>query len=175
MIKDKRRIMKSFLAYALTVMALTSLAPAQQQPVSFSSYIELLRADVRSDKVALLSQTMNFNERDAGIFWPVYRRYEIEVTKLNDKRIALTRTYLEQGPEMSAAEARKLADQVLALEARRATLHKRYVANLRKAGVSPLDVIRLLQFEHRFDLLVDFNITSQIPALPAPPPELSVR
>jgi hypothetical protein len=68
---------------------------------------------------------------------------------------------------MADLKAKELTDRALAFEAKRANLHKKYVADLRKAGLSPLTIVKLMQFEHRFDLLIDLNLAQTLPPLAA--------
>ena len=35
--------------------------------------IELMRSDLRTEKVAILTESMAFSEDDAEVFWPIYR------------------------------------------------------------------------------------------------------
>jgi hypothetical protein len=163
--------------FAFIVIASLALSAGAQQPqlipVSMDTYFETVRADVRAQKVSLLVQVMNFSEAEGKIFWPVYRKYEAEITTINDDRVALVKEYLQNGPNMGDAKAKELTDRVLVFEAKRAGLHKKYVADLRKAGLSPLTIVKLTQFEHRFDLLVDLNLAQTLPPLTAAPAQPS--
>lgn len=158
--------MKTLLLLTLSIANLALVAPAQEQVLGIDSYLESVRSDLRSDKVALIAQVMNFNDPDAKAFWPVYRKYQADMSTLNDRRVELMRTYLEKGPALTDADAKQLADNAMEFESELAAQHKKYMADLRKAGLSQVTVIRLLQIEHRFDLLVDLKITSQLPPLP---------
>jgi hypothetical protein len=162
--------MKRMLTIAFALATLAGAGNAQQltlQPAAMS-YVESLRSGLRADKVALLGQVVSLTNAEAEKFWPVYRKYEAETTSLNDGRVALIRAYLEKGPAISEADAKQLVDKAMDFDSARATLHKKYVAGLRKAGLSELTIVRLMQFEHRFDLLVEVKLASDLPALPQP-------
>jgi hypothetical protein len=161
------------LFFAFLVVVSLALGASAQQPqmiaVSMDTYFESLRADVRAQKVSLLVQVMNFSDAEGKIFWPVFRRYEADMTNINDDRVALVKEYLQNGPNMADSKAKDLTDRAIAFETKRANLHKKYVADLRKAGLSPLTIVKLMQFEHRFDLLVDLNLAQTLPPLTSAP------
>jgi len=55
--------------------------------------IELMRSDLRTEKVAILTESMAFSEDDAEVFWPIYREYELLLSKLGDRRLELLTQY----------------------------------------------------------------------------------
>ena len=107
---------------------------------------------------------MQFSEKDAAAFWPVYKKYDAEVVKLNDERIRLVKTYSDTWMTMADAEAKQIAQTSLDLEARRADLKRRYFTEFSKV-LPGLTVAKFFQLEHRLDLLVDLKIASDLPAL----------
>src|SRR3954471_18641253 len=48
------------------------------------AYAELLRSDLRSQHVAIITEVMQFTEPEDAKFWPVYRQYETDLAKIND-------------------------------------------------------------------------------------------
>ena len=38
------------------------------------TYAELMRSDIRTQKVALVTETLQLSETDDVIFWPIYRQ-----------------------------------------------------------------------------------------------------
>jgi len=157
------------LIFAAFVLAFTTLGAAQDKPAqnqqSIDSYIETIRADTRADKTAIITAGMQFNEKDAKAFWPVYKKYEADLIKVNDQRVAAIKTYADKYVTMTDADAKTLIDQVVDYEIKRAELRKKYAAEFQKAGLAPLTVAKFLQLEHRLDLVVDVEIASELPAL----------
>jgi hypothetical protein len=154
-----------FAALLLSLFVLSSVSSAQSNEPSLDSYIESLRADFRADKVAIITQAMRFNDQDGKAFWPVYRKYEAEVTNLNDQRVALIKSYADKFTTMTDADARAMIEQGLDFESRRTEAKKKYAKEFQKAGLSSLTVAKFLQLEHRLDLLVDIKIASELPSL----------
>ena len=70
--------------------------PATEQDtisLNLSAYAELLRSDVRTQKVAIITEVMGFTEAEDKAFWPIYREYDAEMAKLGDERVALIAEY----------------------------------------------------------------------------------
>jgi len=150
---------------------LTAVATSQSNPTgepALDAYIDAIRADLRSDKIEVITNAMQFNEKDAAAFWPVYKKYEAEQTKLNDERIQVIKNYSDKWATLTDVEARELAEKSLDLESRRADLRKKYFANFNKV-LPGLIVAKFFQLEYRLDLLVDLKIASELPALLARP------
>jgi hypothetical protein len=95
----------------------------------------------------------------------VYRKYEAEVTKVNDQRVALIKSYADKFTTMTDADAKAMIEQGLDFESRRTDVKKKYAKEFQKAGLSSLTVAKFLQLEHRLDLLVDMKIASELPSL----------
>ena len=55
------------------------------------AYVELLRSDLRAQKVAIITEVMQFTEAEDAKFWPIYREYETELAKINDDRMRSSR------------------------------------------------------------------------------------
>ena len=68
-------------------------APATAQELNLQEYIKLLRHNVRSEKSQLMGAVMQLDPDDAAKFWPIYRDYDAELTKLNDLRVANIEEY----------------------------------------------------------------------------------
>src|SRR3954465_13863759 len=63
--------------------------PQQTKALNLSAYAELLRSDVRAQKVAIITEVMGFTEAEDAAFWPIYREYDLEMAKLGDERTAM--------------------------------------------------------------------------------------
>src|SRR5688572_9782449 len=91
-------------------------APAEQRQdttLNLSAYAELLRSDVRTLKVAILTEVMGFTETEDKAFWPIYREYDAEMTKLADDRLAMIRDYAAAFGTLTDERADALATRAL--------------------------------------------------------------
>jgi len=148
------------LVSALALLGVSIMAAAQDTNAQVDSYIESLRADLRADKVAIITNTMKFTDQEAKIFWPVYRRYEADTTKVNDIRVNALKMYADKYMAMTDSDAKALIAQSLDYQTQRATLRKKYAKEFQKAGLSALTTAKFLQLEYRLDLLADVNIAA---------------
>jgi hypothetical protein len=128
------------------------------------SQIESVRSDLRADKVAIITDTMKFTPQESSAFWPIYRKYEADLTQLNDERVNLIKQYSDKYMTLTDADAKQMAVQSFELESRRADLKKRYFKAFNQQ-ISGVTCAKFFQLEHRLDLLVDLKIASELPAL----------
>ena len=68
-------------------------ASSETKTLNLSAYAELLRSDVRAQKVAIITEVMGFTEAEDKAFWPIYREYDVEMAKLGDERVAMIADY----------------------------------------------------------------------------------
>jgi hypothetical protein len=139
-----------------------STASDETRETNLRAYVELLRSDLRSQKVAIITEVMQFTEDEDAKFWPVYREYENELAKINDDRIALVKEYAVNFDALTDAVADKLARQALELEGRRHALKTTYYDRI-KSVLSPKTAARFFQVENQILLLLDLQIASALP------------
>ena len=154
-----------FAAFWLSMLVFCNVSVAQNDNQGVDSYIESIRADTRADKVAVIGDVMQLNDREAKIFWPVYRKYEAELVKVNDQRVALIKSYAAKYDTLTDADAKAMIDQSVDFDSRRAEARKKYAKEFLKAGLSPLTVARFIQLEHRLDLIVDVELAYELPMM----------
>jgi hypothetical protein len=129
---------------------------------NLTAYVELLRADVRAQKVAIITEVMQFTEQEDAAFWPIYREYDVELSSLNDDRVKLIESYAKAYGTLSDASADDIASKALELEGRRTALKQKYYARL-KGALSPRTAARFLQVENQLLLLIDLQIAAALP------------
>jgi len=141
----------------------TKLAtPDDTREANLRAYVELLRSDIRSQKVAIITELMDFTEADDAKFWPVYREYETELTKINDDRLALINEYAANYQTLTDDAADRLARGALDVEGRRHALRVRYYDRF-KSVLSPKAAARFLQVENQMLLILDLQIAASLP------------
>jgi len=152
------------------LLALTAPAvPAQEPPTAeetreanLKAYVDLMRKDLKEDKVAILTELMELSPEEASKFWPVYNEFDKELTKLADQRIALVRMYAENYGSLTDQKVTELALGVLDLEANRNGLKRKYFQRISQA-VTPKLAARFLQIENQIEKIVDLQIASSLP------------
>jgi hypothetical protein len=126
------------------------------------AYIELLRSDLRTQKVAITAMVMTLSEDEDGKFWPIYREYETQLAKLNDERINGIKEYADNFDKVTDELADRLIRAALNLEDRRNAL-KLDVYNKLKTALSAKTAARFIQVENQILLLLDLQIASSLP------------
>lgn len=130
--------------------------------LNLSAYAELLRSDVRAEKVAILTELMELSESEDKVFWPLYREYDSEMAKLGDERVALIGEYASNYGKLTDAIADSIAKKALDLESRRQATKAKYFERI-KAALSPKTALRFLQIEHQLNLIIDLQISAALP------------
>src|SRR5215203_5982546 len=147
---------------AVAASAQQAPTPAETKDTNLRAYVELLRADVRAQKVAFLTELMEFSEADDKAFWPIYRAYDTELSAINDERVSGIDEFARSYGKVDDALADKLANKSLELEGRRTALKQKYYARF-KAALSPTTAARFLQLENQLLLIIDLQIASALP------------
>jgi hypothetical protein len=126
------------------------------------AYFELLRSDLATQKVAVITEGMAMTDAQSAIFWPIYRKYDAELTTLNDTRIAVIKDFAKNFEQMTEAKADELTNKTFAFFESRIKLQKKYYKEFSKA-LSPIMAAKFMQIERSINTLMDFQIISQVP------------
>jgi hypothetical protein len=156
----------ALLAAAGTGASTQSSAERENKSLNLSAYAELLRSDIRAQKVAILTEVMGFTEAEDAAFWPIYRAYDLEMSRLGDDRLAMIREYAAGYAALTEPAAAALAARALDLETRRSAARARCFEQVKNA-LSARTALRFLQVEHQLQLLIDLQIASSLPVAQA--------
>jgi hypothetical protein len=126
-----------------------------------SSEFELLRSDIRTKKMALIAERMEFSGKEADAFWPIYRKYDVELAAINDKKTALIKDYLQSHKTLDDAKAKEIAQGVFDVDQMTLDLRKKYFQEMTRV-LSPKTAARFLQIERRIQQLVDVQLASNV-------------
>ncbi len=172
------KLVKRFLLVSLFVLPMMVATAAFTQDTSTNqnasansdrelnlrAYTELLRADVKAKRVAIITEIMQFSDADAAIFWPLFRDYDYELSKLGDAKLQLITEYIKNYDDITNERADALASGAFALEGQRAQLKQKYFDIMKKA-LSARTAARFFQIENQIQQIVDLQISSNLPAL----------
>lgn len=142
-----------------------ALVPTLASASEMDKYIEMLRNDVRTAKVRIITEALEMNSTQSDKFWPIQREYETALAKLQDERIAMIKQYAADYESMNDAKATALMNHALKLQDQRSALLKKYAGKVSK-GVSPVIAARYVQVEAFVQSLVDVQVRSEIPLIP---------
>ena len=128
------------------------------------AYIELLKSDIRAQKVAIITETMDFSEKQASLFWPVYREFNAAQEKIADEQLNLIKQYLKFYENMTDETAKVLWKKSLEIDQSRLDLRKKYFTKFEKILSAKLTA-KLLQLEQQINMLIRIQVESQLPLL----------
>jgi len=145
-----------------SAQATTTNGANATREVNLRAYVELLRSDLRTQKVAIITEVMQFTDDEDAKFWPIYRDYETQLAKINDDRIKGITEYADNFDKITDDLADRLVHASLSLEERRHALKSQTYERLRSA-LSPKTAARFLQVENQILLLLDLQIAASLP------------
>src|SRR5512136_983467 len=147
---------------AATAFAQDAPSSADTKEANLKAYVDLLRKDLKKDKVAILTELMQLDPEESAKFWPVYNEYDKALTKLGDERIAFIRMWAENYDSLSDQKITQIATGLLDVEGRRNQLKKEYFKRMSQT-VSVKQAARFLQIENQIEKLVDLQIAASLP------------
>ncbi|MCZ6754272.1 MAG: hypothetical protein O7E49_03065 [Gemmatimonadetes bacterium] len=147
------------LLWLVALVAMPSMVQAQQD-----AYVELLRSDVKTQRVAIITEVMQFSDSASAVFWPIYRDYEFEATKIGDDMLALIKDYAANYDSLSDEMAKDLAKRSLKIGDDRLKLRKKYFKRVEKA-LGSVTAAKFLQIENQIALLIDLQIAQSLPLI----------
>ncbi len=148
---------------SLSFLALAPIA-VHAQGGEVDGFIELLRSDIRTEKVAVLTAAMGLSEQQAGGFWPLQREYESSLAGINDDRLELIKRYAEQWGTLTDEQAASIAKDFFSIQERRLKLRKNIYKKMGKE-IGELAAARFIQIENTLQMLLDLQISAELPIL----------
>lgn len=146
------------------ILPAQSTSEASDQEQNLDAYIALLRTDLNTQKVNVLSRVMQFTPEEASAFWPVYEAYIKELTQLGDEKLGVIKDYAAHYASLSDSKTDELVGRVLDLEGKRTALKRKYYAKVKEA-LDAKAAARFLQVENQILMLLDLKIAANLPVV----------
>jgi hypothetical protein len=131
------------------------------------SYIEVLRSELKTDKKAIITETMQFTETQSAAFWPVYNEFEYELDKLANKRIANIKDFAANYDSLSDKKADELLMNSFSFLEDRLSLNKKYYKKFAEV-LTPTVAAKYMQLEHQIQLVLDLSVAANLPLAKKP-------
>lgn len=125
-------------------------------------YLQLMKADLDTERKAIFIENMRFSEEESLAFWPIYDDYRAERAKLAQEKLAIYKGYLENYENLNSEEGEKLMTRYFKLNESVLKLEKKYFTKM-KTALSPQRAVQFFQLENRINLLVQLEVASQLP------------
>jgi 2-oxoglutarate dehydrogenase complex dehydrogenase (E1) component-like enzyme len=149
------------LFFAALLLSSTNIAHGQ-----IESAVEVLRADVRSQKVAILTATMELTSEEASVFWPIFREYEVALSSVWDRRLDVIKDYAANYETMTDEIARGLIERAFAVDEEQLAVEKKYFEEV--AEVLPVTkAARFVQVDRQLNRMIAVQIASELPLVKA--------
>jgi hypothetical protein len=132
--------------------------------MSFDTYVELLRTDIRGQKKAVISKAMALTPEQEKVFWPIYNDYEHDLGKLTDVSIGIVKDYAANFQSMTDATASDLMNRALQNQGDKLKLKKTYGRKLEKA-LSAKIAARFLQADGMVNKMIELQIDAKLPLI----------
>jgi hypothetical protein len=124
--------------------------------------IQFTRAELAGARQALVTQAMDLTPEEMQGFWPLYRDYRREATKVGDRIVALIAAYADHYDNLTDPAADKLLAEFVGIEKARASLKAKYLPKFKKV-LPARKVARFYQLENKLDVLILAEMAEQIP------------
>lgn len=146
------------------VLALGALMPATDAAAQGEPYLELLRQDLQTDKIAIMTQALELTEEQGAIFWPIYREYQGELITLGDLKIAQIKDFADNYETMTAEKASDLAKAAFDIQEKQLKLLKKTHKKVSKE-IDPIVAGRFYQVENVLLNVIGLQISAEMPLL----------
>jgi len=128
--------------------------------------MQILIEKIKADKKLVVAENMQLTEKEARAFWPVYGRYQNELFLLRTRTMNLVQDYADHYETMTDAMAKKLLDEMMAIETLRGRLAGTYLPKFR-AVLSERKVARYYQIENKINAALYYELAARIPLVKA--------
>ena len=155
--KNLNRIVVVFASVAWLAMMPASSFAQQERDV-----IEVLRAQIQSNRQALVAENLGLTAEESEKFWPVYRQFQTERNKLVDRRVELLIRFRDNFDSLTNDQARKLLDDYLKFADDRNKLRKKY-ARIFARVLPEKKVLRYFQIENKIDTIIEYDLAQVVP------------
>jgi len=155
--------MTTTLVFGLVLFAgvFATAVPAQAD-TSNEQYMELMRQDLRTNKLAIMTEAMALTDAQGEVFWPIYREYQTKLSVIGDERIAMIKYFAEHYEDMTNEKAGELMKVWFSQKKDQLSLLEKTSKKVTKA-TDAVTAARFIQVENAVNMLVDLQIASELP------------
>jgi hypothetical protein len=140
------------------------IAALAMTPASAQDNMQILADKIKADKKLVVATNLGLTESEAKGFWPVYEAYQKDLQKVNQRMGKLILSYADaynKGP-VPDETAKKLLNEMLAVEESEVKLRRTYVPKLEKV-LPAAKAARYIQIENKIRAIVKYEIAAQVP------------
>jgi hypothetical protein len=149
---------RSLFVFAMVLMVFA--APAVRAQMQHE--IALTRAEIQTERQAIVAENLSLTEEQAKAFWPLYRTYREEMQKLGDRAVALIEDYAKNYDTMTDVKAMALTKEFFEIQKKQVAIKTSWSPKFEKV-IPGKAVARFFQIENKLDLIVQIEVAAEIP------------
>ena len=119
---------------------------------------------IRANRKALVAVNLELSPEEAAKFWPLYDRYQKEISAIGDRVISIVDDYSASFRDLTNDKALQLMENYLAAEAERLQVRRTYLAEFGKI-LPGRTVARFYQIENKMDAVLRYDLAATIPVV----------
>ena len=139
------------LALGLCFLVTCFFQPAMCQ--NNSGFFRLIKMTWQSDKKLMIDQMMEFTEKEANEFWPVYDRHMQKWGRLMEYRIAITEEYCDEYGTMKGTQTSLYIKELVQNDIELTRLQKKLFSKVRKI-LPAARANQFMEIEYEFQLVL---------------------
>ena len=125
---------------------------------------EILVQTIQANKKAFIAVNLELEDAEAKAFWPVYDRYQSDLSRVRDRLVKLIEDYTANFATMSDEKASQIVEDFLAIEREHAEVRQKHLEPF--SGVLPgRKVVRLYQIENKIQAIFRYELARNIPVI----------
>lgn len=153
--------MKKLLSAFVFATVASVAAPVMAQAAVETQSAALL-AKVQSDKRSLVEKSMNLTAEEGKKFWPLYEKFQRELSAPQKEYTRAVLDYVAAEKTMTDANAKRLAQQVLAAQVTESKLRERHFKETLKV-LPGVKAARYMQIENKIQAAQRYESAKAIP------------
>jgi hypothetical protein len=124
----------------------------------------ILLDTIRANRRALVAVNLELTPEEANEFWPLYDRYQKEISATGDRVVAIVDEYTATFRDLSNEKALQLMESYLAAEAERLQVRRSYLGEFAKV-LPGRTLARFYQVENKMDAVLRYDLAAAIPVV----------
>lgn len=160
--------MKYRIILLLTIALAAAMNPvfgqAAESSVLESENLASARTLLQAEREQIFREELRLTDAEAQEFWPLYERYNDELTVVRNRRVEMIANYLRayRAAELNDEVARALLEDHLDIESDILKIRQKYVRRFQRV-ISAMKVTRFYQLENKIDAETDAELALVVP------------
>jgi hypothetical protein len=142
---------RKFLFWSIVLISAFVAQPVRAQGTN--GRFKLLKASWEFDKRVMLTELMQFNDKEADGFWPVYNNYMKDWSKLMNYRIYAIQKYCDDFTVLSGPQSSQFMTMLFENDAALTKLQKKTYKKVKKI-LSPMRASEFMHIEYGLQLIL---------------------